>query len=92
MKNLRGRETVGYMEMGREREKEGEGKALTSCGNTHFSHELMHTRKVIYSIPNTQGEKESTQCVHCLKRATGDYSVKAGNTTLYTLLRRMTWK
>ena len=55
-----------------EREKrEGEGKSLTSCGNTHFSHELIQTRKVTYSIPNTQGEKESAQCVHCLKAVKG---------------------
>lgn len=58
--------------------KEGEGKALTSCGNTHFSHELIQTRKVTYSIPNTHGEKESTQCVHCLKGPLGSILFKLG--------------
>lgn len=62
-----------------EREKrEGEGKALTSCGNTHFSHELIQTRKVTYSIPNTQGEKESAQCVHCLKGPLGSILLMLG--------------
>lgn len=60
-------------------EKEGEGKALTSCGNTYFSHELIQTRKVIYSIPKTHGEKGSSQCVHRLKRATRDSSLQLGN-------------
>lgn len=65
-------------EMGRAGEKEGEGKALTSCGNTHFSHELIQTRKVTYSIPNTQGEKERSQCVHCLKGPPGTILSKLG--------------
>lgn len=59
-------------------EKEGEGKALTSCGNTHFSHELIQTRKVTYSIPNTHREKESSQCVHCLKGPPGTILLKLG--------------
>lgn len=65
-------------ETGRAGEKEGEGKALTSCGNTHFSHELIQTRKVTYSIPNTQGEKEHSQCVNCLKGPPGTILSKLG--------------
>lgn len=60
--NERGREggRLSATRRGRAREREGEGEALTSCGNTHFSHELIQTRKVTYSIPNTHGEKGST--------------------------------
>lgn len=49
-----------HTEAGKAGEKEGEGKALTSCGNTHFSHELIQSRKVTYSIPNAHGEKGSS--------------------------------
>lgn len=66
MKGLRGRETVGSTESESKRKKEGEGKALTSCGNTHFSHELIQAKKVTYSIPNTYGKKARAQCVRRL--------------------------
>lgn len=72
-----------------EREKsEGEGKALTSCGNTHFSHELIQTRKVTNSIPNTQGEKESAQCVHCLEGPLGSILLMLGTLQDRTHCRR----
>lgn len=58
-------------------EKEGEGKALTSCGNTHFSHELMQTRKVIYSIPNAHGKKRERTMCPPPRGATGEHFVVA---------------
>lgn len=65
-----------HEEAGRAGEREGEGKALTSCGNTHFSHELIQTRKVTFSIPNTHREKERSQCVRCLKGPPGTLLLK----------------
>lgn len=49
------------------KKKRGEGKALTSCGNTHFSHELIQSRKVTFSKANAHPKKGSSQCRPCLK-------------------------
>lgn len=54
-----GRLEAALREPGKVGEKEGEGKALTSCGNTHFSHELIQSRKVTNSIPNASPKKGS---------------------------------
>lgn len=65
MKGFRGRQTGGCIERARG-ETEGEGKAFTSCGNTHFSHELIQSRKVTYSIANARPKKgRMPECLPC---------------------------